>query len=348
MAKESVLTLAEKESIVIDRLIFHIIIQEDLQPKFLDELIMTPDQLTFFKNRLIDIAQGTQYLFLDKENNEVFKLAKKIIEDPGVNFLQSSKELTGSFKRFHTGNTNDGVFITALATIQETRKLVFLLKLDHKKVYEYKRKKNKALLEEVKNTFVEDRTAIQKVALIDISNYYIWDVLAYDRAKPSSITEYFSRYLSVNPRETPTKLTESAISLTHKWAVNNKKSLDPNQEISNYKNRAITYLKEVVTFETDQFINYVVYDENSSRKEELKDLFLLFLQENGLAGQSFPPNRNAITRKTEKHIRQTAEGVKIEWTGEPIDNGVSMPLNRNETDGLYHISIKTSEITNLQ
>ena len=36
MPKESVLSVADKEAIVIEKLIFHIILKDDVQPHFLD------------------------------------------------------------------------------------------------------------------------------------------------------------------------------------------------------------------------------------------------------------------------------------------------------------------------
>ena len=38
MAKESVLSIAEKEAITIDKLIFHIIITDNVTPTYLDEI----------------------------------------------------------------------------------------------------------------------------------------------------------------------------------------------------------------------------------------------------------------------------------------------------------------------
>lgn len=121
MAKESVLTASEKESIEIEKLIFHIIIQDEFNPQYLDEVIITQDQINFFKNRLIDVAQGTQYLFVEKANNIVYALAKSIVDDPATKFLPASKTLTANFKQLHTKNTNDGVFIIVLAKVAQTR-----------------------------------------------------------------------------------------------------------------------------------------------------------------------------------------------------------------------------------
>ena len=166
MARESVLSMADKEAIKIEKLIFHIILTKDVKPVFLEELIITDEQQKFFKDRLADAAQGRQYIF-SEDNPPIQDLAKQIVSASDEDFLKISKDITDRFKTTHTKNTNDGVFIISIATIK-SRKLLFLIKLDHKKVYEYKLKGSKALLEEVKNTFSEDKTAIQKVALIDI------------------------------------------------------------------------------------------------------------------------------------------------------------------------------------
>lgn len=345
MPKESVLSVADKEAIVIEKLIFHIILKDDVQPYFLDELEITEEQTKFFKDRLADSAQGRQYIFTG-EDVAVRKLTQTIIKAPDANFIKVSKDLTDRFKTSHTSNTNDGVFVIALASIKK-RKLLFMVKLDHKKVYEYKLKGNKALLKEVQNTFVEDKNAIQKVALIDISTNVVWDVLVYDRSKPSSITDYFRNFLSVNPRETESQLTSNAVSFVLKWASENRNLLDPEQEPSQYKNRAIEQLWNIDTFETDAFIKFVVRDDDSNRRSCLEASLHDFLIEKGLAGQSFDVNRNALTKKTKKNVRQTAEGVKIEWTGEPQDHNITIP-NEPNNNGIYRIVIETSDIQEIQ
>ena len=60
MARESVLTTAEKDAIKIEKLIFHIILKDQIAPIFLDKVIITESQQKFFKARLSDAAQGRQ------------------------------------------------------------------------------------------------------------------------------------------------------------------------------------------------------------------------------------------------------------------------------------------------
>ncbi len=196
-------------------------------------------------------------------------------------------------------------------------------------------------MEEIKNTLVEDRKAIQKVALIDVSNHYAWDVLAFDRTEPGGITVYFKEFLQVVEREDAFKLTEKAISSTRLWAVNNKDIIDPDQDISSYKSRAIDYLNTNEIFNSDVFIESVIYDEDFNRKRKLKKSFKDFLTEQGLYGQTFHPSKAAISKKAKKNIRFTSEGLKLEWTGDAKDVNIEIPKVRDENDGMFHILIKT-------
>lgn len=346
MPKESVLTEAEKGTFKIEKFIFHIIIQQDLNPLYLDEVTLTDTQEEFFKRRFSDISEGTQYFFPDKLRSELYKDSVELINDPDSNFIRLSKKITYSFKQFHNKNTNDGVFITALVSIQNTRKLIFLLKLDHRTVYQYKISRNRALLEEIKNTFVEDKKAIQKAAIIDVSDHYKWDVLAKDRTATnleSGIRDYFAKFLTVSELETPSKLTDNAVRFANRWAIENKEELDPAQDVSSYKSRAITYLMNANKFVTKEFINTVILDNDQVRREKLNKSLKSFLDEKGLSGQSFVPNKGSLSKAKKKNIRQTAEGIKIEWEGDPKESNLSIPSEKDR-DGYYNIIIKTSDI----
>lgn len=344
MSKESVLKQDEKDSINIKKIIFHIIIPDGFNPIYLDEVILTENQLIFFKNRLIDASEGTQYSFKDKTTSEIYKQCILLLDSPDTNFLNASKRITANFKSHHNKNTSEGVFIVALAEIMNERSLIFLIKMDHKIVYEYKKHGNKALLEEIKNTFIEDKKVLQKVALVDVSDYYAWDVLAFDRTAPSGITEYFKNFLEVTERETAYRLTEKAISFVRQWALENKLQLDPTQDISHYKGRAISYLNSHDLFFTDEFIDFVIFDEDSNRKSTLKHSLYESLVEKGLAGQTFAPSIGVISKKTKKNVRVTSEGLKLEWEGEPNDVNIIIPNQPDKNDGLYHITIKTSNL----
>ena len=345
MPKESVLTEAEKGTFKIEKFIFHIIIQQDFHPVYLEEVILSEGQIDFFKNRFKEISEGTQYFFPDKDKSELYQQCWAIIDDPEKNFIELSKKITYSFKQFHNKNTNDGVFITALVSVKDSRKLIFLLKLDHKKVYQYKINRNKALLEEIQNTFVEDKKAIQKAAIIDITDHYKWDVLAKDRTAASletGIRDYFAKFLTVVELETPSKLTENAVKFANRWAIANMEELDPSQDISSYKSRAISYLMNANKFVTKDFINTVILDKDSERRERLSKSLKSYLDENGMSGQSFVPQKGSLSKIKKKNVRQTAEGIRIEWEGDAIESNLIIPHEKDE-EGYYNIVIRTSD-----
>ena len=52
MSKESTLTQVQKESIKIEKFIFHIIVVDNDKPTYLDEVDLTETQKTFFKDRI--------------------------------------------------------------------------------------------------------------------------------------------------------------------------------------------------------------------------------------------------------------------------------------------------------
>lgn len=63
MKRESVLTEKDKESIEIVQFIFHIIIEKDAKPLYLNQVSLNNEQIEFFKKRLIDVAQGIRCIF---------------------------------------------------------------------------------------------------------------------------------------------------------------------------------------------------------------------------------------------------------------------------------------------
>lgn len=348
MAKESMLTEAEKEAIRIDKFIFHIIIKDNAVPRYLNSVDISGEQRTFFRLRLAEAAQGRQYVF--NVGSPLKDLATQILAADNDRFVELSRTIAANFQATHSSSTNDGVFIIATASTLNNRNLLFLVKLDHKKIYQYHVEDNRALLQEVQDTFSEDKTAIQKVALIDVNERVVWDVLVFDRgsrADKGNITDYFKRFLGAEARETESDLTRKALSIVNLWATQNKSLLDPSQGIAKYKKRGKDYLLNHDEFDTNAFVESVIQDENVVRRQTLKESFLSYMNENGLAHQNFSIKKSAINRSLTKNIRQTAEGVKIEWEGTEQDGKIDIP-NQPDENGEYLIKIRTSNIISIQ
>lgn len=347
MPKESVLTAAERTQIRIEKLIFHIILKDELQPRYLNEVAMTDEQRSFFRDRLEDAASGRQFVFLDDSSTKT--TAEELVNCDNDRFVQLSKDLASDFKRHHGANANDGVFIVSVASIG-VRKLIFLIKFDHKKIYQYKvQDGGRALLTEVQDTFSEDKSSIQKVALIDVSDAAVWDVLVTDlKARPEKgyITDYFKQFLGVIPRETDTDLTRQALNIAFHWANDNQIDLPETQEASDYKARAKAYLLGNETFDSDSFINSVILDEDVARRERHRASFKQRMENDGLYGQHFTLIHSALKKSTTKNVRLTREGVRIEWEGSAED--VNYSVTDKDENGQQIITIKTGGITSLQ
>lgn len=347
MPRESVLTAADRNQIRIEKLIFHIILKDELQPRYLNEVTITNEQRSFFRDRLDDAAAGRQFVFV--EGSTTKEKSEELINCGNERFVQLSKELAADFRRQHGSSTNDGVFIVSVASIG-ARKLIFLIKFDHRKIYQYEvHDGGRALLREVQDTFSEDKNSIQKVALIDVGDTALWDVLVTDiaaRPEKDYITDYFKRFLGVMPRETDKDLTNRALKMAFQWAVTNQYDLPATQEVSDYKSRAKAYLLGNDTFDSDEFINMVILDGDDARRERHRASFKEMMENNGLYGQNFKLVHSALNRKSTKNVRLTREGIRIEWEGSADD--VNYSVSNRDANGQQTITIKTGGITQLQ
>lgn len=325
MAKESVLTSSEKESITIRHFIFHILIAGNETPTTLSEVELTDEQREFFCARLAHAAEGTQFLFTDVNASTPQRCAR-ILDDPDSAFIDESIGLAQDFLNHHRKNMSDGVFIVALVDIQrggEAIPLISLIKIDHTRVLEYKTEETAAgliaKLQEVFNTFVEDKKALQKVALIDHGTNYAWDVLAKERYQT---TDYFTKFLSVREREDASHWTRVAVNAVTKWAFSNEADLS--DDVSAFKHRAISYMETHASFDTAGFVEMVLNEVDPGRREMLEETLKTGLANEGVAGQQFSPKPGSLPKNTKLNKRVTLEGVTVEWEGDAGAAGITI------------------------
>ncbi|MDJ0807524.1 MAG: nucleoid-associated protein [Gammaproteobacteria bacterium] len=300
MPKESVLTPAEKDSIQIRYFIFHILIAGNDNPTTLHEVELTDEQRNFFCERLAQAAEGTQFVFSDR-NASTPQRCERILQNPAESFSHESIGLAQDFLNHHRKNMSDGVFVVALVDVQrggEEIPLISLIKIDHTKVLEYQTEETEAglvaKLQEVINTFVEDKKALQKVALIDCGNHYGWDVLAKERYTAETIREYFRKFLSVVEREDASHWTRQAVRAVTAWAFQNEGELS--EDASAYKHRAITYMNTHAAFETKGFVDMVLNEADPERRELFEVSLNDALAQKGVLGKNFLPSRDRYQR----------------------------------------------------
>lgn len=351
MTKASVLNNLQLEHLEIEHFIFHVILPErkenPVEP--LNEVVLTASQKEFFTARLKESAQGTQFVFLENADHLKGKCVD-LLADP-TQLVTVSRQLAVDFAGRHKGNMAAGVFVIAIAkTILSEHtpiSFIFISKLDNKLVYQYFLEESnggiRARMEEVTNTLVEDKSAIQKSALINISDSFAWDVLAWERRGKADgdLTDYFKGFLGVKLREHASELTRRAVSTVRQWAKTIiLDDLPPGESQHTIRQRAAQYMKDRDSFDTDEFINAVIRDEDVNRKQRLSVSLREKLSDEGICGQKFIPQPNSLSKKVQRLVYETVEGVRIELPRPQEDCGVTI----EQSDSGTTIIIKTSKL----
>ena len=352
--KESVLNDNQIESLGIQKLIFHVInVDGEGEDRVipLDEVALDDDQKKFFLDRIRSVAKGVQYDFIP--NNVTTKNSCNTLLTEPENFRKTSIELTHAFASHHKGNMSSGVFVTSIVqtvfTAGRPIQMIFLAKFDHRNVYQIvvRAKQNgdgnEVVMQKIADNLVEDKSAIQKSALIDISESFSWDVLADERKLKSSgeVTDYFKGFLGAQLKEVASVLTVRAVQSVRKWAYAlEEENLPDGEERGNYRARAVSYMQTQDEFDSDGFIEAVVKDTDPVRREAVKASLKATLEEAGLTNQKFQPKPASLPRTDKKQVWKTAEGLTLEFSGESTDFGLKVEERNDGQDG-YLISIKT-------
>jgi len=102
----------------------------------------------------------------------------------------------------------------------------------------------------------------------------------------------------------------------------------------------LNYLQDHTAFDTDEYLDAVVRDEDIERKTILTNSLRERLEAGGVAGQTFIPRPDSIKGKDKKQIYETSEGVTIVFEGDKSTVGLHIEdLGENkhrfiiETDG---------------
>ena len=348
MSAESALTIDEKTSLTIERFIFHVILHNETQPRFMTEVVLpNAGAREFFRQRIAEAAEGTQYEFLQPPSDQTLKESCERMLADVSDFVDCSRTVAAHFRQFHSGITSDGVLIVAVVSVMRRGnpvRMVSLLKMDHQQVFRYLEETAdggmRARIEELANTFVEDKTAVQKSAIIEVGQGFAWDVLARDRSARDGITDYFRNFLSVQPHASNSRLTQMAVAAVRKWAKT-QEVYPEGEDAAGYRRRAYQYLAGNDVFDTDEFIRSVVQDQEHARRAGMMESLRGVLLEDGVAGQRFRPIPSAIERTNLVRMK-TDFGVRLEWEGRAEDRGVTLPSERSP-DGLFHIEIRTTD-----
>lgn len=356
--RSSVLTEKQRGELIVENFVYHIIRTDQDEPEYLDEVVLSSEeQKRFFRDIIAETGQGTQYAFLDRKTSTIVQICKPILENPDNNFIDQSRQLAASFLSYHSGGqTSNGVFIVARATVPDgtsRKSLLAVIKLDYSPVLRQRRLSGKLArvsLEEIVEALSEQKSSVQKRALIDLEENDNWDILAVERKKTGSvldtedaITDYFKRFLGVKLRENSSSITKRMVTECHRWAKSYDGDLD-GRTPADVRHSLISLMDAYEDGELsyDEVKDRVCRHKNPELVKRMRRSFDNHMDESGLSGVTFSPKPNSIQKSSRKGKWETDTGIQVIWQGERNPNLLD---KEKQADGSYIITIKANDIS---
>ena len=323
-----------RDSITIHRFIYHILLASEDEVDYLSAVNLTTTQMEFFQEMIAESSRGTKYTFVDTENAPLNEQCSELVTNLNDDnlFIRTSERIAHNFKAQHDKRMADGIIIIttfSMVVNAQPQNFVAILKLDYKPVLQQIRDSNdptKVSFEEITDSLLEEKTAIQKRAIIDVGDSFNWDVIAIERGKSGAkhdtdvaIGDHFKNFLSVRLLQNNTVLMRSAISHSKKWASQHQE-LTP----SDVKSRVINYLEahDEQSINMDNIKELICEHDNPDVKARLENSFDVYMDNVGLNGVQFTPSANSIPKKDKKTKLKTNMNVTVEWQGEMKDVGI--------------------------
>jgi hypothetical protein len=323
-----------RESITIHKFIYHIVITTEEEVDYLSAVSLTAEHKEFFQEMIAESSRGTKYTFVDVENAPLNGQCSDLVNNLNDDnlFIQTSKQIAHNFKAQHDKRMADGIVIVTTFSMlvnMQAQNFVAIMKLDYKPVLQQIRDENdptKVTFEEITDTLLEEKSAIQKRAIIDVGQSFNWDVIAVERGKSTSkqdtdvaIGDHFKNFLSVTLVEDNSVMTRKVISHSKKWAEQHQE-LTP----SDVKARVINYIEahEEHAINMDDIKDLVCIHESHDTKQRLEASFDSYMDDVELSGIQFTSKPNSIPKSEKKTKIRTNMNVIVEWQGEMGDAGI--------------------------
>lgn len=336
-----VITKPMRESIEIHNFIYHILLKEKNEVEYLSEVTLTESQREFFAEMIAEASRGTKYDFIDPEKSNLALSCESILIDVSTkNFIWQSEKIAVDFKGQHDKRMADGIVVVTSFSMEiqtgQRERFVAILKLDYQSVLRQVRDiKNpkKVSFQEITDSLVENKSAIQKRAIIDIGQTFDWDVIAIERSKATSdhdtdtaIGSHFQRFLNVRLKESHSAITRRVVSAVNVWAKNQEGLV-----ASDIKSRVISHLdahsERIVTL--DDIRDLVCSDADPQQTLLLQDSFDNHMDNVNLSGVQFKSKSDSIPKKERKFEMKTNKNVTICWEGEMEQAGIQKVTTGN-------------------
>ncbi len=343
---------AMRDSIVIKKFIYHILLTENEEVDYLTAVELTDEHKAFFQEMIAEASRGTKYRFVDPENSFLPPVCRHLLDniDNDDIFVDSSQQIANNFKTQHDNRMADGiVIITAFTMVvnMQPSNFIAILKLDYKPVLQQVREEDDPThvsFQKITDSLLEDKSAIQKRVIIDIDDSFEWDAIAVERGKSAAdldtdvaIGSHFQKFLNVALLGDNSALTRKVITQSKKWASQHAELVP-----SDIKSRVINFLgahndQSVNLDDIKEIVCCHVDEEVGSRLERHFDEFMDSVD---LSGVDFIAKANSIPDRERRTKVKTNLSVTLEWTGEMADSGIE----REIVDGKTIFTIKADHV----
>ncbi len=305
------LSEADLESLKIEQSVFHIVGPGEQHFQLL-AAFDAGRHAPFFLGRVKSVNGGNRYEFL--EDAPVRAQLVRISRDKST-FQEESEKLATAFNKAHGGSTAVGAFLIFVLSCKSGRAFA-LLKFEDEKVLSYNYEvargrpgKPKPTFGEIDRTFVQNRNALQKAALIRLGKEGD-DICVVDRQNPQRPAAYFEQFLLARRQRTEEELTKTIVDVTRNVAQKHKASL-PAEAMKNLAQRLYDASQSGGSVDGENAENWLtsIFGPLPDDSPVLKD-FKAGLKREGMAGESFVLKKDAIPAPKNRRV-ETASGVKV-------------------------------------
>jgi len=216
----------EAEALAIERMVFHLVGPSPEQLVRLEEL--QPGRFaSFFLERIKSVVNGTRYNFSDASATRE-RLIR--IANDGDAFQIESERLAEDFQRKHDRSTAAGAFLVFVLRAREAR-FFALLKYDDEEVLTYEMHeaengRRSVTLDAIERTFVQNREALQKSALIRLDDEGGGELVVVDRQN-RNVARFFENFLDAVRVHQDSDLTEKLVKVTRELIRANQDLVSP-------------------------------------------------------------------------------------------------------------------------
>jgi hypothetical protein len=320
----------ELGSLIIDQSVFHIVGPRKEHFTLLEAFDATP-YASFFLGRIRSVNGGNRYDFL---SDAAVRTKLSRIEDNAGTFQEESEQLAQAFDEGHRGSSAIGAFML-LALRCNTGRAFAMLKFEDEKVLSYAfatgaSGRPKPTFGEIERTFVQNRNALQKSALIRLSDD--GDAICVsDRQNPARPAAYFEQFLGVRRLRTESELTKKLIEVTRQVARDHKGQLPPDA-IAALSKRLYDASQSGASVDGEKIEDWFrsIVGPIPDDSPVLKALNARLKRE-GMAGESFVLEKGSMPAPRNRRV-ETVSGVRIVF---PIDL----------QDSVVHVDRAQGEIT---